>query len=716
MAARVIDVELTLVDKFTQNFQKSLKAMTNATGQAQRISRQIARTGREMTNVGSAMTKTVSVPIVGAGVAALKFANDFENGIAKVNTIADTSAMSLDKIRQGTIDLSNEMGISVADISEAQYQAISAGVKTEDSFNAVRIAAQAAKAGFTDTATAIDGLTSVYNSYQGAVDYQAIADQMLMTQNYGKTTFGELAASMGQVTPIANSMNVSTKELFSSIAVLTKNGIGTSEAVTGLKAAYSNIIKPTADAQREAKRLGIEFNAAHLKSVGWAKFLEEIRDKTGGDTESLGKLFGSVEALNSVTVLAGSGFQDMSTALDMMQNTAGSTAKAYEKMLTPSERMSIALNKMKNAGIQFGTKLLPVFERVADVVESLADRFNNLSDEQVNMIVKVAAIAAAAGPVVMVFGKLVTGGAKLIGIFNKVKAAGGLVKLAFATLSAPIGIAVAAIAGIAAVIAIVIANFNRLKSGIKAVSPLFNILRQQFGRLSGTLAPFLTALKHFGALLVQVFGTVLTGAIAGAIGAFTGLLTGISNIVNGIMTVLQGIIQFIVGVFTGNWQLAWEGVKNIFTGIFESIVGVCRSVINGIAGAINGVIGAINGMGFTIPDWVPGIGGKSFQMSIPTIPYLAKGTDDWKGGIAQIHERGGEIIDLPEGTRVYPHDESIRKAREDGNKKISYNIAKLADQIIVREDADIDRIATALVRKLKQASGNMGGAVVGNMA
>ena len=172
-------------------------------------------------------------------------ASDFEDGIAKVSTIADLSVMSLDAIRSSTIDLSNQLGVSVSEISEAQYNAISAGAATEKSLDLVSAAIKAAKAGFTDTATAVDGLTTVYNSFQGAVDYSTLSDQMLQTQNYGKTTFGELASSIGQVTPVANSLNVSTDELFSSIAILTKNGINTSSAITGLKATYSNILKPT---------------------------------------------------------------------------------------------------------------------------------------------------------------------------------------------------------------------------------------------------------------------------------------------------------------------------------------------------------------------------------------------------------------------------------------------------------------------------------------
>lgn len=130
-----------------------------------------------------------------------------------------------------------------------------------------------------------------------------------------------------------------------------------------MKAAYSNILKPTADAQKEAKRLGLEFNAAHLKSVGWAQFMAEINEKTNGNTESMAKLFGSVEALNSMTVLAGAGFSDFNTALGLMNESAGLTKQSYEKMLTPAERWNISLNKIKNAGIKVGEKLIPAFEK-----------------------------------------------------------------------------------------------------------------------------------------------------------------------------------------------------------------------------------------------------------------------------------------------------------------------------------------------------------------
>ena len=71
----------------------------------------------------------------------------------------------------------------------------------------------------------------------------------------------------------------------------------------------------------------------------------------------------------------------------------------------------------------------------------------------------------------------------------------------------------------------------------------------------------------------------------------------------------------------------------------------------------------INKLDIKIPDWVPMIGGKGFDLNIPTIPMLYKGTSNWQGGTAVIHDRGGEIVDLPRGSRVYPHDKSIAMAR-----------------------------------------------------
>ena len=295
MANNVIDAAIRLRDLFTptvRSVNASLETMKTQMAAAKqsvsglsdklteheriqkRTAKSIEQTGSKISGLSDKMA-LLSAPILAAATAGFKLHSDFANGIAKISTLVDTTVVSMQKVSDEIRAVSDETGAGVADLSESVYQAISAGVDAAHAVGFVKDMTIAAKAGFTDTTTAVNGVTTVLNAYgKSAEEAMAVTDQMLLAQNFGKTSFGEMAQSMGNVIPIAAQLNVSTQELFGSIAVLTKNGIRTSEAITGLKAAYSNILKPSAEAAKLAQSLGLEFNAAHLQSVGWVKFLE----------------------------------------------------------------------------------------------------------------------------------------------------------------------------------------------------------------------------------------------------------------------------------------------------------------------------------------------------------------------------------------------------------------------------------------------------------
>lgn len=153
---------------------------------------------------------------------------------------------------------------------------------------------------------------------------------------------------------------------------------------------------------------------------------------------------------------------------------------------------------------------------------------------------------------------------------------------------------------------------------------------------------------------------ILVGVIDGLLGVVKTMISNATKILNGMITTLKGIIQFITGVFTGNWKKAWEGIKNIFKGLWESLVNIVKSPINviisginallkGLAAAVNSVVKAINKLSFTVPDWVPGIGGKKFgfnlsEVSAPQIPKLATGGIVTSATQAIIGERGREAV------------------------------------------------------------------------
>lgn len=317
----------------------------------------------------------ISTALAGVAAAAVKAGAEYETSLAKVGTIADTSVRPLSDLSRDILQLSNDTGEGAAELNEALYSAISAGADTERAVGLVAVAVKAARGGFTDTETAVDGLTSALNAYaMETADAQGLANKFLVTQNLGKTTFGQLAGSIGTVAPTANAAGVSVEELLASVASLTANGIGTSEAMTGMKAALSNIIKPTGEAAKLAEQLGIDFSAASLQTKGWAGFLADLQEKTGGNTDQMATLFGSVEALNTVlTLTSAQGTELMNEALGEMATNTTALDDAYETM---SGTLEVTVQKigtnLQNLGVQFYESVQgPAQEAATGVLEAV---------------------------------------------------------------------------------------------------------------------------------------------------------------------------------------------------------------------------------------------------------------------------------------------------------------------------------------------------------
>lgn len=145
-------------------------------------------------------------------------------------------------------------------------------------------------------------------------------------------------------------------------------------------------------------------------------------------------------------------------------------------------------------------------------------------------------------------------------------------------------------------------------------------------------------IRTLATILLNI-GQVVVPSVLAAIAVFS---EGISNAITGVKTIFEGVITFITGVFSGNWRKAWEGVRSIFTGIFDTLGALFKAPINAVITLINKAIAGINGLNITIPDWVPGLGGKTFGLNIPEIPMLARG--GFTNGASIAGEAGTEAV------------------------------------------------------------------------
>ena len=263
----------------------------------------------------------------------LQVGRDFEDAWANVTTMLTISQEATADLKTELLHLSPILG-STTDLAKGMYQVLSASIEPAKAIKFLGEAAKSAAAGATDTFTAVDALTTVINAYGLATEEATrISDIMFQTVKMGKLTYEGMAGALGTVVPIAAKVGIKFESIGAAMATLTKQGIDVRTATVSLRQVLVGVLKPTSEAEAMAKKLGIEFNSAALKSKGLVKFLLEIKEKTMGDAEAMTALFGNVRALIGVMALAGSQMGEFILAEEQMAAAAGSTEEAFKKRM-----------------------------------------------------------------------------------------------------------------------------------------------------------------------------------------------------------------------------------------------------------------------------------------------------------------------------------------------------------------------------------------------
>ena len=253
-------------------------------------------------------------------------AQDFAT--AKVKTLG----VEVDTLTPKLATLSNELSGQVSQLGllEASYDVASAGFgETAELIDVLKASQLGATGGFSDLATVTDATTSVLNAYGLESDKAAkIVDGFVQTQNDGKIVVQQYAQQIGRLAPIAAGAGVGIDELNAAISSVTATGVPVESTFAGLRQVIASIQKPTGEAAKAAKKLGIDFSAAALSSKGLGGVLQEIVDKGGASEETLALLFGSVEARTAVLPLLNDQLVSFNKNLENQANAQGTAAEA----------------------------------------------------------------------------------------------------------------------------------------------------------------------------------------------------------------------------------------------------------------------------------------------------------------------------------------------------------------------------------------------------
>ena len=681
MATRVIDAILRMKDDgFTKTFKDSINLMTKYGREGNKVRKSIENAGKTMVGMGKAMTAAITVPLVGLAATSYK---SFESVDKQLNLVRAT----MGETKWATADLEKELSAAMTKSIYSMDEGAAALVNyARQGFNAKEAADMLAPAlnlaagTTTDLNTVTSGLGNTLKAF-GADASQAAhyADMFTRAQAQANTTAEALFEAMSVAGPIAKTVGWGFEDIATLVGAFGDMSIDASEGANALKTGLARLSGGNSKANKAMQALGISMydDAGNMKSM--IDVIGTLQDAFDGLTEQeqmlyASELFGANQMSKWLALINGPAADALNTMRDNIASASGDAGRAADALMTPMEKLKSTFDVFKyTVGDTIAESVVPFIEKATELI----DKFRQLDEGQRENVVKMAGIAAVTGPALIGVGKLTIGFSKLMQAMAIIGKAGGPVKAALGAIGG--GPVVAIIAAVGLAVAAVATHFDTVKQTMSTFQPVFDALQSQFNTFKTSMGPVVSALAEFGKAVWDAFGETLAMAVGGAMAVFASFLNIVLSVANGVIGAVNRMKQ---------------GISDAFNAIANSPIGQAAANIGSAFSSIMNMGGG-------------GGGGKGGGVG-----KNAAGTSNWRGGLTMVHEKGGEIMDLPQGTRIYPHERSLNMMRNSG---VTISIPKLADQLVIREDADIDRLGDMLVRKIALASGNMGG-LSGSMA
>ena len=626
----------------------------------------IEKAGDKMKSVGKKMTVGLTAPIMGIGAASIAAFKELDDSLDSITTATGATGEQLESLQDSFKTVAGQIPTDMQDIStgigEVNTQFGYMDKQLEDTTE--RMLKFAEINGADVSQSTINAKKSIDLFRLSAEDIPMVLDSITKTSQDTGVGVDQLFDAVNRGAPQLKAMGFEFSEATTLIGQMEKSGIDSASTLSYLgkaSVAYAKDNKTMQD--------GLSGTIAAIQSATTEQEKINIASEVFG-TKAAPKM---VEAIDS-------GALSMDGFADSAKNAAGTVDQTFNDILDPIDQAKIAQNQFKIAmgelGEQVQIALLPAFEAASNAIQKVSTWFSGLTDNQKQTIITIAGVVAAIGPVLVVLGTLASSISSLIPVI--------------AFIASPIGIVIAALA---AFVAGIVIAYNKVGWFRDFINTSFKVIKDIVVGVFKVLADTTKSTFDF-----------ITGFIGGAM---DGAVKIISDYVNAITRIFGGIIDFVTGVFTGDWSRAWQGIVDIFGGIFEGIAAVAKAPINAMITLINGFLGGLNNI--KIPKWVPGVGGKGF--SIAKIPYLAEG-GHMINGQAIVGEAGPELLTAKNGkTTVTPlsQDEKNRGIGGALNQGKTIEQHVYFGQVDANNPSELDRMNRKLYKASAQAFYDLGG-------
>ena len=494
---------------------------------------------------GGLLSKNVTLPIVGVGAAAVKTATDFEAGMSEVKAISGATGSEFDALKDKAIEMGAKTKFSASDSADAFKYMAMAGWDASQMMDGIAGIMDLAAASGEDLATTSDIVTDALTAFGlKARDSAHFADVLAQASSKSNTNVGLMGETFKYVAPVAGALGYSIEDTAVAIGLMANSGIKGSQAGTALRSTITRLAKPVGEAEKAVNDLGISITNADGTMKPLGQTMEELREKFAGLTDEQKAQYAAMlagqEGMSGLLAIVNASDEDFQKLTDEINN-AKDAAQDMAGIMMDNTKGAIEQLKgaLESAGILIGEQLTPYIRQLAEWITRLVEKFNSLSEEQQDLIVKIGLIVAAIGPALLILSKVISVVAGIIKVIGIVK--GVLLPI------------------------------------INAVFLLKNGVTTAFLAMEGFSKGVIVVAKGISLLLNPI--TLVIAAIGALIGVFVYLYKTNEDFRNKVIEVWETIKEAI-----GN---AIENISSFFT---ETLPATFNSAVEAIASFVNGVI------------------------------------------------------------------------------------------------------------------------------
>lgn len=624
--------------------EQELKRLEEQANQSATALQKISATGEKLQTVGSNIESAGKnlLPVTGAvtalGTAAVKTAADFDTAMSQVAAVSGATGSDLDALRDKAREMGAKTKFSASEAAEAMNYMAMAGWKTTDMLGGIEGIMNLAAASGEDLATTSDIVTDALTAFGlSADDSGHFADVLAAASSNANTNVSMMGETFKYCAPIAGALGFSVEDTAEAIGLMANAGIKSSQAGTSLRTIMNNLTGEVKICGSSIGEVTIATTNADGSMRGLSDILADCRVAFSGLSESekaaAAETLVGKNAMSGFLALMNAGEADINKLSGAIANCDGKSAEMAATMQDNlAGQLQILKSQLEELAISFGELLMPAIRTIVGWIQQFVDWLNGMDEGTKKVIMTVALLAAALGPVLIVIGKVISAVGTIMTIVPKIAGVINVVKGAFAALNAtmlanPIFLIIAAIAALIAAFIYLWNNCEGFRQfwidlweNIKAVAvavwtaisefftaaweaiklaaeTVWNGIRDFFSGLwEGIQLIFTTVVTAISTFLSLAWTAIQTTVTT----VFTAISTFFSTIWNGILTIVTTIVTAISTFLTTAWNTikttittVLTAIQTVFTTVWNAIKTIITTIVNGIKNTISTVWNSI---------------------------------------------------------------------------------------------------------------------------